>query len=604
ANFSSTITCLGSEMYFTDLSIAPAGFSIDSILWDFGNGQTSSATSPSINYTSSGAYSVTQTVYASNGCLQSDTQSVFIYEPPIAGYSSTLPCAGIPVSFSNTSTTDSNSVISSYFWNFGDFASGNQNNSSLSNPSHTFSGQSSYTVFLIATSNFGCTDTFFTTLSILPSAPVQFTYSPTCFGDLMEFFNPGSPLDSLYSWNFGDNQTSQLREPAHFYAIPGNYTATLSVTASNGCVTTGSRSVTVSPIPIAAFSTSPACINSPYTFVNSSTISTGSITANTWELNGSTFSYDVNPEYDFQDTGLYSIRLTVQSDIGCENSTTRSIRVYPAPEASFTFDPQYGNPPLAVTFTDNSTNASTYEWNFGDGTATSTSNNPIHTYTDTGFYYIREVVTSAVGCQDTATNSIYVIRPINDIAIIADSSYRSGNYFYIVALLANLGTRVIDSVNMEARIENGSTIREKLIRRIPSGPEGLVSYYFTASFYLSDASAPVYYCIKADQPNGAPDDQPGNNEKCVNRIGDFLMTLYPNPVKEQLTIDIVLPEREEVTVDLFNQLGQQMRQVYTGTAESGLTRIIVPVSDLAGGFYYLRARYREKDFSQIFIKNQ
>jgi hypothetical protein len=259
---------------------------------------------------------------------------------------------------------------------------------------------------------------------------------------------------------------------------------------------------------------------------------------------------------------------------------------------------------LAVTFTDNSTNASTYEWDFGDGSTPISGQDPIHTYTDTGFYYIQQIVTSAFGCKDTANSSIYVIRPINDIAIIADSSFRSGNYFYIVALLANLGTRVIDSVNMEARIENGSTIREKLIQRIPSGPEGLVSYYFTASFYLADASAPVYYCIKADQPNGAPDDQPGNNEKCVNRNGEFLMTLYPNPVKEQLTIDIVLPEREEIIIDLFNQLGQEMRRVYSGTAESGLTRISVPVSDLTGGFYYLRARYREKDFSQIFIKNQ
>jgi PKD repeat protein len=604
ADFATSITCLGSDMQFTDQSSAPTGFSIDSVFWDFGNGLTSSQLSPVVNYSAAGRYSAVQSVYASNGCSAIDTQSVFVYAPPVAQYTTSLPCSDQAVNFTNTSTTDSASVISAYFWNFGDFNSGNQNTSTLANPSHIFSGQSGYAVFLIATSNFGCTDTFYTTLNILPAAPVQFTYSPTCFGDLMEFFNPGSTLDSVYQWNFGDNQTSQLREPAHFYAFPGNYTATLAVTAANGCVTTAIRTVTVSPIPIADFSTSPACVGTPYTLTNLSSISSGSIVSNEWKINGNNISSAISPDYTFQDTGNYTVRLTVISDIGCFDDIDRILRVYPVPEASFSFDPQFGNPPLAVTFTDNSINATSYEWNFGDGSPSAFGNNPVHTYQDTGFYFIREIVTSAVGCKDTMISSIYVIRPILDIAILSDSSYRSGNYFYAVALIANLGTRIIDSVSMEARIENGSTIREKLVRRIPNGPEGIQLYYFTASFYLSDPAAPVYYCLKADLPNGAPDDQPDNNEKCFNRSGEFLMTTYPNPATDQLTIDIVLPSREEITVDLYSQTGQLIKKVFSGTAETGLTRLDVTVAELSGGFYYLRARYRERDFSQPFIKTQ
>ena len=82
------------------------------------------------------------------------------------------------------------------------------------------------------------------------------------------------------------------------------------------------------------------------------------------------------------------------------------------------------------------------------------------------------------------------------------------------------------------------------------------------------------------------------------------MTTYPNPATDQLTIDIVLPSREEITVDLYSQTGQLIKKVFSGTAETGLTRLDVTVAELSGGFYYLRARYRERDFSQPFIKTQ
>jgi PKD repeat protein len=60
----------------------------------------------------------------------------------------------------------------------------------------------------------------------------------------------------------------------------------------------------------------------------------------------------------------------------------------PAPTASFTLTPAQGTAPLAVQFTDTSTGSPTsWLWTFGDG-ATSTSQNPSHTYASAGTYTV------------------------------------------------------------------------------------------------------------------------------------------------------------------------------------------------------------------------
>ena len=80
------------------------------------------------------------------------------------------------------------------------------------------------------------------------------------------------------------------------------------------------------------------------------------------------------------------------------------------PDASFTANPTTGDAPLNVTFTDTSTGGPTsWAWNFGDG-ATSTAQNPTHTYTAAGTYNVTLVATNAGG-SDTATGTITVTRP-------------------------------------------------------------------------------------------------------------------------------------------------------------------------------------------------
>jgi PKD repeat protein len=77
-------------------------------------------------------------------------------------------------------------------------------------------------------------------------------------------------------------------------------------------------------------------------------------------------------------------------------------------KAEFSGSPTRGPAPLAVAFTDQSTGDPTgWSWNFGDG-ATSTAQNPTHTYSLPGTYTVTLTVTDAFGGTNTKTRTSYI----------------------------------------------------------------------------------------------------------------------------------------------------------------------------------------------------
>lgn len=598
ASFTYSGSCLGSTTSFIDQSTPASGSSIVSYLWNFTANDSSVFANTFFTFDSSGSYPVTLTIVSTEGCIDQEQMQVGIHPQPQAAFISNLPCSHRAVQFTSQSTCDSLSTISQYLWNFGDFGNPGTNTSTLSNPTHQYDTTLNYSASLIIITNFGCSDTLSKFIRVNQTPNVQFTYSPTCFGDLMEFFNPGSSIDSLYLWNFGDNQTNQLKEPAHYYIVATNYQVTLTVTSTKGCTASSTKQVTVSPIPAPAFSTPPGCVGSQYTFIDNSTISSGSIANYEWNiqepninLNGSTANYT------FNDTGTYHVTLLVTSDIGCQKSISHPFSIHTLPIANFSFDPQYGNPPLAVQFTDQSQNSSSYVWTFGVDSITNFEQNPPYLYSDTGLYTITQIVTSSFGCKDTIQKNIYVIKPVLDIAVVGDSSYTDENFFYIVATLSNLGTLEINSVLMEARLSDGNTIREKLERSIPNGTTGIQNYHFVAAFRLSSGINSESYCISAINPNGQNDDVSTNNEKCYTRTNDIsILNPFPNPTSANFNIRLILPYRSKLSISMFDQTGRIMKEIFDGNAPEGFSDFNIDTQNLSDGIYTIRIIHQEKAF--------
>ena len=150
-----------------------------------------------------------------------------------------------------------------------------------------------------------------------------------------------------------------------------------------------------------------------------------------WDFNndGTTDSTSQNPSYSYTVPGTYSVSLSVSNKGGSQQITKNNyITVTKAPPvAAFTADTTSGAAPLTVHFTDHSTgNPTAWAWDFkGDGSATSTAQNPAYTYTTPGNYTVKLTV-SNTGGNNSLTKSSYINVTIPSFTLIS-SSDANGN---------------------------------------------------------------------------------------------------------------------------------------------------------------------------------
>ncbi len=204
--------------------------------------------------------------------------------------------------------------------------------------------------------------------------------------------------------------TGNVRGPKGFLSTIGNKKGgmlywtgtqwdTISVGASGQYLQMNSSSVPTwtNPAPIARFSykginQAPDTV----TFVNSSTNASSYL----WDFGDSTNSTTASPTHIYKVGGIYTVRLTAYSTGDSSVITTTIFIASVIPTASFNVSGSGSVAPVNIGFTNTSTNGSTYFWDFGDNT-TSTSKNPSHAYYNGGFYLVKLVVTNLSGSSTT-----------------------------------------------------------------------------------------------------------------------------------------------------------------------------------------------------------
>jgi gliding motility-associated-like protein len=139
-------------------------------VWNFGDiiseDNISTLEDPTHTFIEEGNYTVTLTVTSVNGCTHSGTMPVNVYGKPQADFFWT-PEVG---NMENPQIWFADASIGAnyWYWNFGDPASGLDNESNLSHPVHMFSDSGSYEVILIVEANHGCADTVVKWIIIYP----------------------------------------------------------------------------------------------------------------------------------------------------------------------------------------------------------------------------------------------------------------------------------------------------------------------------------------------------------------------------------------------------------------------------------------------------
>lgn len=158
ASFLQLGICQNAPVSFTNQTTINSG-TVSGYMWDFGDGTTTTNINAYHTYTNAGNYQVILFATATGGCTDTAKKNITIMPVPNAAFTSAgFSSPGVANSFINTSNG-----ASSYLWNFGDgFGTSLQ-----TNPFYTYSDTGSYSVSLIATSSFGCTDTVFQNFDVL-----------------------------------------------------------------------------------------------------------------------------------------------------------------------------------------------------------------------------------------------------------------------------------------------------------------------------------------------------------------------------------------------------------------------------------------------------
>ncbi|MDA3890127.1 MAG: PKD domain-containing protein, partial [Salinivirgaceae bacterium] len=585
-DFSYTNHCLGDETAFTDASSSPDGSTINSWLWDFGNNEGSENSNSKIQYSKSGTYTVVLTIGSDNNCSNSIKKNVAIYQKPVAAFGPSVVCSNIQTELGDKSKTVDGDV-SKWLWSFPD---GSVSEEQHAHFNFTKTGKNS--VQLIAQSNFGCLDTAIQIIEVKEGPKADFSYSAGCLGYPMYFTDEsesflGSSLS--YLWSFEEGKNSTQNNPSYTYSDTGIFEVVLVLKqALNNCTSTISKSIRINENPSAAITKDEFCEGVLGKLYDVSTSPIGNIASRKWTIEEKGIFKDSEIALLFDSAGVYKTQLLIINEMGCSDYLSDSVNVHPIPQAYFLTNIQKGPIPLSVVFDNQTSGALEYEWNFGDGSISNEAF-PTHTYADSGIFAISLLATSDRGCINSAYGSVKAIIPRVDLALNEVYAEVQNGFLKVSALIQNHGTLDLDNVELFYKANYGQKIKEVLTEKILSGQTKL--HQFTTQMQVKSNVDLTHICATV-LPSGEADELPEDNEACMAFESAFkAMHPYPNPVKDKLVMEFIVPFDAQVKIHLFNQFGELTHKVYEGLATEGFNRQLFDVSTLSKGTYYYWIEY-------------
>ncbi|MFT3737544.1 MAG: PKD domain-containing protein [Breznakibacter sp.] len=286
--------------------------------WDYGDGHTSSgyvgANVFVANSDEVARFNVQMTATSTYGCVETAYTYVDVWPTPKPQFTADPELQTMPsstVTFTNQTQGDG----WQYQWDLGD-----GNISVDTHPVHRYALSGNYTVWLIARGE-QCIDSVAKSIRILPMVP-QISYGPNAEGCpplTVEFYNH-TPDANLFLWDFGDNNSSEAKEPVHTYVRPGIYKVTLTADGPGGRSIANDLEIVVYEEPVAFFDLDPRVTVIPEESVRFRDRSTGNVVSWTWDFGDGNKSTEQNPIHKYAEEGLYDVGLIVENDKGCPDS--------------------------------------------------------------------------------------------------------------------------------------------------------------------------------------------------------------------------------------------------------------------------------------------
>lgn len=315
-----------------------------------------------------------------------------------------------------------------WLWDFGDSKYAEEQN-----PVHTYGKPGVYDVCLKIVTEDGCSGTYCELVPVGVSEECRAYFETVypdcytsnvvdCYSNYVAFINRSSGNVIKWMWDFGDGQTSDEKNPLHYYMKTGRYEVCLTIETSAGCTDTYCDTVYVSIAgckadfrwePLRCTDEIARCYGM-YQFID---MSFSRVISWKWDFGDGTSSDSQNPVHGYINDGIYPVSLTIETSYGCTDTKYDTLVVgdtIPAKcKARFRWQPLICFEsilpcPRSFSFIDLSGgDPIKWYWNFGDGD-TSTMQNPVHTYKCNGRYQVSLTIFTASGCSDIRLDTITV----------------------------------------------------------------------------------------------------------------------------------------------------------------------------------------------------
>ncbi len=368
-------------------------------VWNFGDGQSSTAVNPSHTYSSQGTFTVS--LSDSNGCgSTTETEDILVQLVPTAGFTSSANniCPSSNVQF----TSQSSPSVTAWNWVFD---GGTPATSSLRNPVVKYDQPGSYLVSLVVTNQAGdgmvIIDEYVKVIS-----PPTASYSVDIDSNRVILQNTGSVGNELIWSVYNDKSTIQLNGQNITFTAPENGKYYVYLTSKNQCGQSVSDTlellINVYPDAVLKFDNDKVlCKGNEIFFDNASK----NAATYSWSFEGGSpaVSSNSNPKVIYNQKGTYEVTLIVSNSLGSDTMVS-FVNIGTGPTALFEYEvPSSGN----VQFNYTGTDETEVLWNFGDD-STSAEKNPLHTYSKSGLYIVTLLVENICG-KDTFEREVNVL---------------------------------------------------------------------------------------------------------------------------------------------------------------------------------------------------
>lgn len=280
------------------------------------------------------------------------------------------------------------------------------------------------------------------------------------------------------------------------------------------------------------------------------------------------------------------------------------------PVANFSGSPTSGSAPLTVNFTDLSSGSPTsWDWDFGDGSAHSGAQNPSHQYAADGAYTVTLIATNAYG-SDTEVKTDYITVSTGGACVMHVGNMAVGRSSNPAQCSGTCTVWMVDADNAPV---SGATVYVTATGPVAGSYNGVTgadgSVAFTTArtksctgewcFTVTNVthatcdynSAANVVTVSCESGHVSSDGDAIASHEAGIRQGFYLAPNYPNPFNSTTVIGFNLPKAGHARLEVFNAAGRRVAVLADKDMTAGFHRITWDASGVPSGVYFCRAVY-------------